>query len=402
MQPLQNIRVLDISRALAGPYCAMMLGDLGAEVIKVEAPGTGDESRSWGPPFVGKPYGPYPGESAYFIAANRNKLGMTVNIKSIDGQKIIRKLVNISDVFVENFRTGVLDKLGLGYDDLHKLNSRLIYCSISGYGRTGPYADHPGYDAILQAEGGLMSITGPVDSEPSRVGIPIVDMTTGLFSTTGILAALRARDLTGEGQLVDMSLFDANIALLANVGSNYLLGGNSPSRYGNAHPNLAPYEAFQARDRWFVLGAANDRQWEILCRVIGRPELKNDARFATNNHRLANRQSLLNILNEIIITRDANEWLVEFGQAGLPCGAINTIPEVFENPQTEARNLVLNVTHTTAGMIRLAGFPYKLSQTPAEIHLPPPLLGEHNEKILVELLGYSPENIRNLHEQGVI
>ena len=402
MQPLKNIRVLDITRALAGPYCTMMLGDLGAEVIKVEAPGSGDESRSWGPPFVGKPYGPYPGESAYFIAVNRNKLSITVNLKNIDGQRIIRQLVNISDVFVENFRTGVLDKLGLGYDDLHELNPRMIYCSISGYGRSGPYANRPGYDAILQAEGGLMSITGPVDREPSRVGIPIVDITTGLFSTIGILAALRARDLTGEGQFVDMSLFDANIALLANVGSNYLVGGSSPCRYGNAHPNLTPYEAFQARDRWFVLGVANDRQWEILCQVIGRPELKNDARYATNNDRLANRQSLLNILNKIIITRDANEWLAEFGQAGLPCGAINSIPEVFENPQTQARNLVLNVAHSSAGQVRLAGFPYKLSQTPAEIHHPPPLLGEHNEKILVELLGYSPENVSILHEQGAI
>ena len=402
MQPLKDIRVLDISRALAGPYCTMMLGDLGAEVIKVEAPGSGDESRSWGPPFVGKPYGPYPGESAYFIAVNRNKLSITVNLKSIDGQRIIQQLVNKSDVFVENFRTGVLDKLGLGYDDLHKLNPRMIYCSISGYGRSGPYADRPGYDAILQAEGGLMSITGPVGGAPSRVGIPIVDLTTGLFSTTGILAALRARDLTGEGQFVDMSLFDANIALLANVGSNYLVGGSSPCRYGNAHPNLTPYEAFQARDRWFVLGAANDRQWEILCQVIGRPELKNDARYATNNDRLANRQSLLNILNKIIITRDANEWLAEFGQAGLPCGPINSIPEVFENPQTQARNLVLNVAHSTAGQVRLAGFPYKLSQTPAEVHHPPPLLGEHNEKILVELLGYSPENVSILHEQGAI
>ena len=402
MQPLTNIRVLDITRALAGPYCTMMLGDLGAEVIKVEAPGAGDESRSWGPPFIGKPYGPYPGESAYFIAVNRNKLSLTVNIKSIDGQGIIRQLVNNSDVFVENFRTGVLDKLGLGYDDLHKLNPRMIYCSISGYGRSGPYADRPGYDAILQAEGGLMSITGPVDGEPSRVGIPIVDITTGLFSTTGILAALRVRDLTGEGQFIDMSLFDANIALLTNVGSNYLVGGSSPCRYGNAHPNLTPYEAFQARDRWFVLAVANDRQWEILCQVIGHPDLKNDLRYATNNDRLANRQSLLNILKEIIITRDANEWLAEFGKAGLPCGAINSIPEVFENPQTQARKMVLNVAHSTAGQVRLAGFPYKLSHTPAEVHHPPPLLGEHTEKILVELLGYSPENVSILHEQGTI
>jgi formyl-CoA transferase len=402
LQPLEQIRVLDITRALAGPYCTMMLGDLGAEVIKVEAPGTGDESRSWGPPFAGKPYGPYPGESAYFIAANRNKLSITVNLKSIDGQKIIRQLVEISDVFVENFRTGVLDKMGLGYDDLQKLNQRLIYCSISGYGRNGPYADRPGYDAILQAEGGLMSITGPSDGPPSRAGIPIVDITTGMFSSTAILAALRARDLTGKGQLVDMSLFDAHVALLANVGSNYLIGGNAPRRLGNAHPNLTPYEAFQARDRWFVLGAANERQWEILCQVIGHPELINDARFITNADRLANRESLLNILNKTLITRDANEWLAEFIRAGLPCGSINSIPEVFENPQTQARNLVITVEHPTAGPVMLAGFPYKFSDTPAEIHHPPPLLGEHTAKVLVELLGYSPENVSHFQEQGAI
>jgi len=402
LQPLENIRVLDITRALAGPYCTMMLGDLGADVIKVEVPGSGDESRSWGPPFVGDPYGPYPGESAYFISTNRNKLGITVNLKSIEGQKIIRQLADISDVVVENFRTGVLEKMGLGYDDLHVLNPRLIYCSISGYGRNGPFMDRPGYDAILQAEGGLMSITGPVDGVPSRVGIPIVDITTGMFSTTAILAALRARDLTGEGQFVDMSLFDANVALLANVGSNYLVGGSAPRRYGNAHPNLTPYEAFQARDRWFVLGAANDRQWEILCQVIGHPEISNDPRYATNSDRLANRESLLNILNQILIARDAGEWLAELSQAGLPCASINSIPEVLENPQARARDLVLTVEHPTAGPLRLAGFPYKLSRTPAEVHLPPPLLGQHTEKVLVELLGYSPENVSMLREQGAI
>lgn len=402
MQPLENIRVLDITRALAGPYCTMMLGDLGAEVIKVEAPGSGDESRSWGPPFVGEPYGPYPGESAYFISTNRNKLSITVNLKSIEGQKIIRQLVSISDVMVENFRTGVLEKMGLGYDDLNALNPRLIYCSISGYGRSGPCADRPGYDAILQAEGGLMSITGPVDGAPSRVGIPIVDITTGMFSATAILAALRARDLTGKGQFIDMSLFDTQVALLANVGSNYLVGGNPPRRHGNAHPNLTPYEAFQARDRWFVLGAANDKQWEILCQVIGRPELKTDVRFASNGDRLANHEVLLKILNEVLITRDAEDWLSVLGKAGLPCGPINSIPEVFEDPQTQARNLVLTVDHPTAGPVQMTGFPYKFSQTPAEVHRPPPLLGEHNEKVLVELLGYSPEDVSLLREQGAI
>jgi formyl-CoA transferase len=380
----------------------MMLGDLGADVIKVELPEFGDESRSWGPPFIGKPYGPYPGESAYFISTNRNKLSITVNLKSSEGQDIIRQLAGISDVMVENYRSGVLDKFGLGYEDLHILNPRLVYCSISGYGRTGPCAELPGYDAILQAEGGMMSITGPVEGPPSRVGIPIVDITTGMFSATAILAALRARDTTGEGQLVDMSLFDSHVALLANVASNYLVGGIPPHRYGNAHPNLTPYEAFRARDRWFVLGVANERQWDLLCQVIDRPKLKTDSRFATNGDRLANREILTDKLNEIFINRDADGWLVELRQAGLPCGSINSISEVFDNPQTQARDLVMEVEHPTAGSVRLTGFPYKLSQTPAEVHHPPPLLGEHTEKVLIEYLGYSKEKVSLLRESGAI
>ena len=252
MQPLEGIRVLDLTRALAGPYCTMMLGDLGADVIKVERPGRGDESRGWGPPFVGEPYDPYPGESAYFIAANRNKRSVTVNLKNPEGQDIVRRLAEVSDVLIENFRTGALDRMGLGYDDLRVLNLRLVYCSISGYGRTGPYANRPGYDFIIQAEGGLMGITGPEEGPPYRVGVPIVDITAGMFGATAILAALRARDVTNEGQLVDVSLLDASVALLTNVASNYLVGGRSPRRLGNAHPNIAPYEAFRARDRWLL------------------------------------------------------------------------------------------------------------------------------------------------------
>ena len=402
MQPLENIRVLDLSRAMAGPFCAMMLGDLGAEVIKAELPETGDESRAWGPPFVGKPYGPYPGESAYYISVNRNKLGITVNLKSAEGQEIIRRLAAISDVVIENYRTGVLDKMGLGYDDLHKLNPRLVYCSISGYGRNGPQADRPGYDAILQAEGGIMSISGPVEGPPSRVGVSIIDISTGMFSSTAILAALRARDITGEGQLIDMSLLDSNVALLANIASNYLIGGKAPRRLGNAHPNLIPYEAFQARDRWFILGVANDRQWGLMCQAIGHPELKDDPRFVTNGDRLANREALTKIISDAFITRDADEWLKELDKMGIPCGSINTIPEVFNGPQAEARNLSLTVEHSTAGQIKVPGFPYKFSQTPAEAHLPPPTLGEHNEKVLTGLLGYSVEDVSRLRKQGAI
>lgn len=402
MQPLEGLRVLDISRALAGPYCTMMLGDLGADVIKVEQPGRGDESRGWGPPFVGAPYGSYPGESAYFMAVNRNKRSMTVNLKNAEGQNIIKRLAGASDVLVENFRTGTLDKMGLGYKDLHALNPRLVYCSISGYGRTGPYAERPGYDFIIQAEGGLMGITGPVEGPPYRVGLSIVDIATGMFSATAILAALRARDLTGEGQLVDLSLLDAQVALLANVASNYLIGGIEPRRMGNAHLNIAPYEVFPARDRWFALGAANARQWQLLCEVINRTELMDDPRFATNQDRVVNRIELVETLSEVFANRDADEWLVNLQEAGLPCGPINTIRDVFNHPQAQSRGLDLEIDHPTAGQVRFPGFPYKMSGTPADVLRPPPLLGEHTEDVLKEFLGYSAEDVASFQKHGVI
>lgn len=402
MHPLEGVRVLDLTRALAGPYCTMMLGDLGADVIKVERPGRGDDSRGWGPPFAGEPYGPYPGESAYFIAVNRNKRSLTANLKSPEGQEVMRRLAGVSDVLVENFRTGVLDRMGLGYEELHGLNPRLVYCSISGYGRTGPYAERPGYDVIIQAEGGMMAITGPEEGPPSRVGVPIVDITAGMFAATAVLAALRARDLTGEGQLVDVSLLDTQVALLANVASNYLVGGAEPRRLGNAHPNIAPYEAFPARDRWFALAAANERQWAVLCDVIGRPELKDDPRFATNGARVSNRPELVTVLNDVFAARDADEWLPDLREAGLPCGPINTVPDVFDHPQAQARDLALETEHPTAGPVRLTGFPYKLSQTPAEVRQPPPLLGQHTEEVLTELLDYTAAEVAGLREQGGI
>lgn len=402
MLPLQGIRILDLTRAMAGPYCTMMLGDLGADVIKVERPGRGDESRGWGPPFVGEPYGPYPGESAYFMSANRNKRSITVNMKRPEGVEITRRLAANSDVLVENFRTGVLDKMGLGYEQLRDVNARLVYCSISGYGRTGPYADRPGYDCVIQAEGGFMGITGPEEGPPFRVGVPIIDITAGMFSATAILAALRARDLTGEGQLIDLSLLDTQVALLANVASNYLVGGQEPRRLGNSHPNIMPYEAFPARDRWFTLAAGNERLWSKLCDVIDQPELKADPRFADNNARLLNRQELRPILEEAFRARDADEWLAELRRSGLPCGPINTIPEVFAHPQADARDLVAEVEHPSAGVVQLLGFPYKFSQTPAQVRRPPPMLGEHTKEVLVELLGYATEDVTACEEAGAI
>ena len=402
MHPLEDLRVLDISRALAGPYCTMMFGDFGADVIKVELPHHGDESRNWGPPFLGSPYESYPGESAYFLGVNRNKRSVTIDLKSSDGQDIIKNLAGVSDVFVENFRTGTLEKMGLGYEDLHTLNPRLIYCSISGYGRTGPYAERPGYDFIIQAEGGIMGVTGPVDGPPFRVGISIIDITTGIFASSAVLAALHSREITGEGQLIDISLLDTSAALLANVASNYLAGGVEPRRMGNAHFNIAPYEVFRARDRWFTLGAANTRQWEKLCEVIGKPELKVDPLFITNQDRVANREALAKILNEAFIKKDANEWLVKLEEAGIPSGPINTIEDVFNHPQASTRNLKVEIEHPTAGMVSLPGFPYKMSQTPAGLHRPPPRLGEHTEEVLVELLGYTSEQVALLRERKVI
>ncbi len=402
MQPLNGIRILDITRALAGPYCTMMLGDLGADVIKVERPGVGDETRGWGPPFVGEPYGNYPGESAYFIAANRNKRSITVNIQSREGQDILRKLAGVCDVLVENYRTGDLDKLGLGYAEMHVLNPRLIYCSVSGYGRTGPYADRPGYDAVLQAEGGMMSITGSVEGPQSRVGIPIIDITSGMFASTAILAALRARDVTGEGQLVDISLFDSHLALLTNVASNYLVGGKPPKRLGNAHPNLVPYDSFQARDSWFVLGVANEKQWGILCDVLNRPEWKTDSRFETNRRRVENRSILAEELNKIFSRQNADHWLEQLVKAGLPCGRINTVPEVFDLPHARARDMILESEHASAGTLKLPGFPYKFSSTPAAIQKPPPMLGEHTEEVLKGLLNFSTEDVAALKDKGAI
>jgi len=402
MQPLEGIRILDLSRALAGPYCTMMLGDLGADVIKVERPETGDDSRAWGPPFVGEPYGPYPGESAYYLSANRNKRSITLNLQSPEGQEIVRRLAARSDVFVENFRTGVLEELGLGYQVLHEENPRLVYCSVSGYGRTGPCADWPGYDFVLQAEGGLMGVTGPEEGPPYRVGVPIVDITTGMFAATAVLAALRARDLSGEGQLVDVSLLDSEVALLANVAMNYLAGGEGRQRLGNRHPTITPYEAFPAQDRWFALGVATERQWAKLCGVIGRTDLASDPRFANNAARVTHRDALRRELEAAFLRRDADAWLHELRTAGLPCGSINSIPEVFAHPQAEARQMVVESMHSTAGRLRLPGFPYKMGATPASVRCAPPTLGQHNCQVLCELLGYAPADVDDLEARGVI
>jgi glutaryl-CoA transferase len=393
--PLSGIRILDLSRVLAGPYCTMLLGDLGAEVIKVERRGTGDDTRAWGPPFAA-------GESAYYLCANRNKKSLTVNLKSVAGQEIIRRLACLSDVLVENFKVGELAELGLGYDQLKLLNPRLIYCSITGYGQTGPDSELPGYDFIIQGRGGVMSITGEPDGEPMKVGVAVVDVTAGLFAANAIQAALLARVRTGQGQAIDISLLDAQVAWLANVASNYLVSGQRPGRFGNGHPTIVPYQSFRARDGFFCLAVGNDGQWQRLCRLLGRPELASDVRFATNPARVQQRQELIATLQEIFSSQDIAFWLREITTAGIPCGPVQAIDQVFADPQVRARDMVWTVPHPTAGEVRLVGSPLKLSATPVACQTHPPLLGEHTEEVLTSLLHYSGEEVTRLRAEGVV
>ena len=377
MQPLQGIRVLDLSRVLAGPYCTMVLGDLGADVIKVEPP-EGDETRGWGPPFAG-------GESAYYLCVNRNKRGIVINLKTDEGKKKLRDLALRSDVLVENFRPGTLNKFGLDYETLHELNPKLIYCSITGFGQTGPMRDKPGYDFMIQALGGLMSITGEPEGEPMKTGVAVVDLFAGQNAVIAILAALQARTLTGRGQQLDIALFDSQLGWLANVASNYLISGKLPKRHGNAHPNIVPYQSFQASDGWFAIAVGNDRQFVRLCEVIGELELANDERFAKNSARVQNREELIGLLKSIFVTRRVREWLSALDEAKIPCGPINTFEQVFSMPQVQEREMLVKMDHPTIGELPLVGSPLKFSDTPVQYRLHPPLMGEHTEEVLREL-----------------
>jgi formyl-CoA transferase len=379
MQPLTGIRVLDLSRVLAGPYCTMVLGDLGADLIKVESP-QGDETRGWGPPFA-------EGESAYYLCVNRNKRSIIVDFKTEEGQAVVHELIKKSDVLVENFRPGTLARFELDFESVSELNPNLIYCSITGFGQTGPLRDKPGYDFMIQAIGGLMSITGEPDGAPTKVGVAVADLFAGQNAVIAILAALQARTQTGRGQHLDISLFDSQVAMLANVASNYLIAGNLPKRYGNAHANIVPYQSFQASDAWFVIAVGNDRQFEKLCGVIGKRGLVSDERFGLNSERVKNREELISILSPIFLTRTANEWLLLLEKEGIPCGPINTLDKVFSLPQVGAREMVVPMQHKEIRDLRLVGSPLKFSETPVEYRLPPPRLGEHTEEVLKELFG---------------
>lgn len=393
--PLSDVRVLDLSRILAGPYCAMLLGDLGADVIKVERPGAGDDTRQWGPPFAA-------GESAYYLCCNRNKRGITLNLKSAEGRALAARLAAVSDVLVENFLPGTLDGWGLGYEALSQHNPRLVYCSITGFGQTGPRRDEPGYDIMIQGLAGVMSITGEPDGPPMKLGVAISDISAGLLASQAILAALYAREKSGRGERIDISLFDATLSWLANVGQNYLVSGTIPQRQGTAHPNIVPYQAFQAADESLIVAVGNDLQYRRYCEVIGRPDLATEPRFATNAGRVEHRAELLPMLNEIMARRSAADWLARLNAAEIPCGAVNTIDRAFADPQTASREMLLEIEHPTIGPLKLAGSPLKLQHAGPVPRRPPPLLGEHTESVLQEVLGLKPDETSRLRASGIV
>jgi len=391
---LSDIRIVDLSRVLAGPFCTMVLSDYGAEVIKVEQPGVGDGTRQWGPPWVA-------GESAYFLSVNRNKKSLTLNLKAEKGRNIIKQLVADSDILIENFKPGSMQRMGLDYESLSQDNPGLIYCSISGYGQTGPYRERPGYDFMIQAQGGIMSVTGPAEGEPHKVGVAIVDITAGLFAASAILSALHHRQRTGEGQYIDVALLDSQVAWLANVAHNYFATGQQPERFGNAHPNIVPYETFPTADGHIALAVGSDGQYRHFCDVVERSDLWQDERFQTNAGRVENRKILIPLLKELFQTRTSAEWIDLLVEAGIPVGPINDIPAILKDPHIAARQMVQEIDHATAGTIQLLGPVAKMSKTPAQIQHAPPTLGADTESVL-KSLGYERQEIEVLRKDGVI
>lgn len=402
--PLTGIRVLDLTRVLAGPWCTQNLADLGAEVTKIERPGTGDDTREWGPPYLKDEAGNDTTEAAYYLSANRNKLSVALDIATPRGAELVRQLAEQSDVLVENFKVGGLRKYGLDYESLSKVNPRLIYCSITGFGQTGPYASRPGYDFMIQGMGGLMSITGERDDlpggGPQKAGVAVADLMTGMYSTVGILAALHERSRSGLGQHLDMALLDCQVAMLANQNLNFMTSGKAPRRAGNAHQNLVPYQVFAARDGHLIVAVGNDSQFRNYCRVIGLPELSADPRFATNPQRVQNRDVLVPLLAERMATGERDVWLAELEAAGVPAGPINTVDQVYQDPQVLARNMRLDLPHPTAGKVPMAGSPLKFSGSPVQYRHAPPLLGQHTRQVLQERLGLSEDDIRALAQGG--
>ena len=402
---LSHLRVLDLSRVLAGPWAGQILGDLGAEVIKIERPKSGDDTRSWGPPYLQGADG-NADLSAYFLTANRNKQSLAVDIAHPEGQELIRKLVAESDVILENFKVGGLKRYGLDYDNLKQINPKLIYCSITGFGQDGPYANRPGYDFLIQAMGGLMSITGQPDGEPGagpmKVGVALTDIMTGLYATIGVLAALSHRDRTGEGQYVEAALLDVQVACLANQAMNYLTTGQAPGRMGNAHPNIVPYQDFPTADGNMVLTVGNDEQFARLCDLLGHPEWASDERFATNRARVANRKELIPRLRQATVMRSTQEWVQVLERSGVPCGPVNTLDQVFEDPQVLARGMKQSVQHPSLGDVPTVGNPIRLKLTPVSYRTAPPLLGEQSKQVLETIVGLSSGEIESLRERGIV
>lgn len=406
MGALSHIRVLDLTRVLAGPWCAQTLADFGADVIKVERPGAGDDTRHWGPPYLKDATGADTAEAAYYLAANRNKRSVTVDIATPEGQQIVRELAAQSDVVLENYKVGQLKKYGLDYESLRAVKPDLVYCSVTGFGQTGPYAHRAGYDFIVQGIGGFMSITGERDSEPGggpqKAGVAIADLATGLYSTIAVLAALAHRDRTGVGQYIDMALLDVQVALLANMNTNFLASGKPPVRWGNAHPNIVPYQTFQTSDGWIIVAVGNDGQFRKFVEAGGRPELADDERFATNPSRVRHRDTLVPILAEMVKARGKADWIGALEAAGVPCGPINELDEVFDNEQVVARGMQVSLPHPCGADVKLVRNPIRMSATPPDARTAPPLLGAQTEDVLRDMLGYDDVRIAALKAKQAI
>ena len=401
-QALTGIRVLDLSRVLAGPWATQMLGDLGADIIKIEKPGAGDDTRGWGPPWLADGEGRETRESAYFLAANRNKRSVTIDMAKPEGQALIRRLAQTSDVLVENFKVGGLKRYGLDHESLAALNPRLVYCSITGFGQDGPEAGRAGYDFMIQGMSGLMSVTGSPESEPQKIGVALVDVLTGLHAAIAVLAALQQRQRTGRGQHVDLALFDVAMASLANQALNFLVGGTAPRRLGNAHPNIVPYQAFETADGHLILAVGNDAQFARFCRIADLPEVAGDERFLTTAGLVAHREVLIPRVAAALKRQTTGEWLAMLDTAGIPAGPINTIAQAFAEPQALARGLALNLPHVLGGVAPGVRSPLRLSDSPLDAPQPPPTLGQHTDAVLAEVLGLTAEERARLRDAGVL
>ncbi|CAO3430844.1 CaiB/BaiF CoA transferase family protein [Azospirillum doebereinerae] len=397
--PLSHIKVLELSRVLAGPWAAQTLADLGADVIKVERPGAGDDTRAWGPPWAGD-------QSAYFLSANRGKRSITIDFERPEGQELVRRLALQADVVIENFKVGGLVKYGLDYDSLKAINPKLVYCSITGFGQTGPYRNRAGYDFMIQGMGGLMSVTGQPDGAPGagpvKVGVAVTDIFTGLYAAIGVMGALAHRERTGQGQWVDLALLDVQVAVLANQAMNCLVGGTAPQRLGNAHPNIVPYQAFATRDGYIILAVGNDSQFAKFAQVAGRPELAKDERYATNPARVAHRKELVALLEDLLLARDSADWLGALEAVGVPCGPINDLSAVFADPHVQARNIRQDLPHPDLGTVPTVASPIRYSETPLVHDTAPPTLGQHTDTVLGEALGLSAADIAELRGKGVV